>query len=135
LAEKFLNQYEILFLKAKEDLAAGLYLLDGFENHNLEVNIEIVFFHFQQCAEKFLKSLLDFHGVQFPRTHDLEALIQLMNLNQISVTAPIEKLLPLNDYAVEGRYAILHDDLADSESYGNILTALKNDVENLIVKG
>ena len=47
----FLKQYEILFIKAKEDLVAAKYLLDGFNHHNLELNLDIIFFHLQQCAE------------------------------------------------------------------------------------
>ena len=117
MAEKFLKQYEILFLKAKEDLIASKYLLDGFQNHNLELNLEIIFFHLQQSSEKLIKSLLDFNKVKFPHTHDLGILIQFLTDNKISAIKNINKLLPLSDFAVEGRYAIILDDLEDVETY------------------
>jgi hypothetical protein len=43
VAEKFLKQYEILLLKAKEDFKAAKYLYDGFQNHNLALNLEIIY--------------------------------------------------------------------------------------------
>ena len=35
-------------------------------------------FHAQQCVEKYLKGLLTLVGVDFPRTHDLVALLSLV---------------------------------------------------------
>jgi HEPN domain-containing protein len=35
---------------------------------------DTVCFHAQQCAEKCLKALLVLRGIDFPKTHDLEAL-------------------------------------------------------------
>jgi len=32
MAKKFLKQYEILIIKAKDDLTSAKYLLDGFHN-------------------------------------------------------------------------------------------------------
>jgi len=124
VATKFLKQYEILFLKAKEDFVAAKYLLDGFNNHNLELNLEIVFFHFQQCAEKLIKSLLDLHNIKFPHSHDIEDLINLLNKNNIQSIDNIELLEDLSEYAVEGRYAIVHDDLYNADKYIVILNKL-----------
>lgn len=132
MAEKFLKQYDIFFLKAKEDLVASKYLFDGFQNHNLELNLEIVFFHLQQSCEKLIKSLLDFNMIKFPHTHDLGILIQLLEDNKISAIEHINKLLPLSDFAVEGRYAIILDDLEDVESYVALIDELLNKVESIL---
>ena len=35
-------------------------------------------FHAQQCAEKYLKALLTYHAIDFPRTHDLTELAALL---------------------------------------------------------
>jgi HEPN domain-containing protein len=72
--------------------------------------MEVIFFHLQQCSEKFIKSLLDFYQIKFPRTHDLQSLINLLETHNIELDG-VEKLLPLSVYAVEGRYAILHIDI------------------------
>ncbi len=39
---------------------------------------DIISFHCQQCAEKYLKALLLYRGVAFPRTHDLRLLLDLV---------------------------------------------------------
>jgi HEPN domain-containing protein len=62
MAKKLLKQYEILLFKSEEDFIASKYLLDGFNNHNLELNLDIIFFHMQQALEKLMKCLLDFNG-------------------------------------------------------------------------
>lgn len=41
-------------------------------------NYDAVCFHSQQCAEKYLKALLQARGTAFPKTHDLEQLIDLL---------------------------------------------------------
>lgn len=37
---------------------------------------DMVCFHMQQAAEKYLKAFLVFHGREYPRTHRLEVIIQ-----------------------------------------------------------
>jgi len=98
----FLKEYEKLYIKAKEDFVAATYLLDGYNNHGLELNLEIIFFHFQQSAEKLIKSLLDYNGVKFSYIHDIEKLISILDKNNIYVECDIKKLIDLTGYAVEG---------------------------------
>ena len=38
---------------------------------------EIVGFHCQQAAEKYLKALLTGYQIEFPKTHDIKTLLQL----------------------------------------------------------
>jgi len=118
------RQYEIYLLKAIEDLNAGKYLLDGYRMHDLEIKLEIVFFHFQQSAEKLLKAVLDFYHIKFPKTHDIEDLLELCRSNNIVLIENVDILVDLTDYAVEGRYAVIHDDLRDSNKYIVVLDKL-----------
>ena len=37
----------------------------------------IICFHMQQCVEKYLKAFLIFHGREYPRTHNIPALVNL----------------------------------------------------------
>ncbi|MCF6297859.1 MAG: HEPN domain-containing protein [Flavobacteriaceae bacterium] len=134
MAKKLLKQYEILLFKSEEDFIASKYLLDGFNNHNLELNLDIIFFHMQQSLEKLIKCLLDFNGIKFPYTHDLEELIALLNDNNIIVHGKINELLPLSIFAVNGRYAIINDDLNDAEKYINILDEFLNFVKTTVDK-
>ncbi len=62
-----------------------------------------VCFHAQQCVEKYLKAVLLLHGVDFPKVHDLEALLALVP-GSAKLTLTADDVLPLNRYSVEGRY-------------------------------
>jgi len=65
---EFLKQYEILLKKSKSDLKAGRNLLEDFENGDDELDMTIIMFHFQQSAEKLLKSLLAYNKKHFTKT-------------------------------------------------------------------
>ncbi len=123
MAKEFLKQYEILFKKSKIDLASAKILLKSFEEENTELELEVIFFHLQQCAEKLIKTLLDFQCIKFPHNHNIRELIKLASDNKILINN-IDELSMLTQYAVEGRYAIIHDDLSDTDKYINILEEL-----------
>jgi HEPN domain-containing protein len=115
--EKFLKQYEIFLKKSEIDLSAAKILFDSFNNSDGELDLEIVLFHLQQCAEKALKAILSKKQVAFSKTHDLELLIQLINENNIGLDVETDELIELGDYAVEGRYSVIHDDLEKTDKY------------------
>ncbi len=76
------------------------------------VPFDVVCYHCQQAAEKYLKALLVSLGAQPPRTHDLLALLQE---SRTYLTTPprdtVEKACAiLNPYGVEVRYP---DDQSD----------------------
>ncbi len=117
MATKFLKQYEILIKKAVVDLNTAKVVLKSFEEGNIELDLEVVFFHLLQCAEKVIKTLLDYKQIKFPHTHDIKNLIYLLNENNIETVDYIDNFIPLTDFAVEGRYAVIHDDLDDAHQY------------------
>ena len=59
--------------KAEADIRLAEYLLA--ENAPFW---EAIAFHCQQSAEKYLKAFLVQHQIEFPKTHDLEKLLELM---------------------------------------------------------
>jgi HEPN domain-containing protein len=64
---------------------------------------DVVCFHCQQAAEKFLKGLLHEGGSVVPRTHDLVKLHALL-VPSHPVLRPLRRLLsPLTRFAVEYR--------------------------------
>lgn len=67
-------------------------------------NFDAVCFHAQQCAEKYLKALLQEANLQFGKTHHLIALLDIL----VSVIPSWEFLRPqlqdLNAYSVSIRY-------------------------------
>jgi HEPN domain-containing protein len=81
-----------------------------------------VAFHAQQAAEKSLKSVLVEYSVRFPKTHDLEALVEMAQLAGISLpdSVQVESLTP---FAVETRYPGIFSQVSTAEAESAILTA------------
>lgn len=124
MATKLLKQYQILFKKAKVDLHSAKLLLKSFNSGDKELDLDVIFFHLQQSSEKLIKVLLDFNNIKFPHTHDIEDLIMLLDEKNIHTIDEINKLERLSEFAAEGRYSILHDDLENTEEYILILDNL-----------
>lgn len=63
-----------------------------------------VCFHCQQCAEKYLKALLDDLALVIPRTHNLDDLLGLLTTHHPKLRALRRGLIYLTDFAVDYRY-------------------------------
>lgn len=85
--------------KAEEDLLNAEHTLTMGEDCPLGT----VCFHGQQCAEKYLKALLTFHGADFPKAHDLLDLLHLLPANA-KVNVDLEEISEINRFSVEARY-------------------------------
>lgn len=68
-----------------------------------ECPLDTVCFHAQQCVEKLLKAVLTFHGIVFPKSHDLTELHALIP-KPILENIDVSELAEMNPYAVETRY-------------------------------
>lgn len=90
--------------KAKEDYRAALIL----SRRHAQPMPDVVCFHAQQCAEKYLKALLVARRVYFPRTHDLVELLNRAILHEPTLVLLKPFLLSLNPYAVMFRYPDEH---------------------------
>lgn len=126
------NSSDLFLYKATVDLNSAKYLLSGYESNSLEIDIEKIYFELQQCAEKILKSVLSKSNVKTPKTHDIEILIDLCEDNDIFVHQNIDKLIELSDYAVEGRYSIMHDDINESSNYISILETIIENIDKRV---
>ena len=73
-------------------------------------------FHAEQAAEKWLKAVLTFRGVEFERTHDIDYLLELC----VGVEPGAERLrgraTQLTDFAVEARYPFPRREATEAES-------------------
>ena len=85
--------------KAERDYAAGSHLLPAGG-----VYFEAVAFHAQQAAEKYLKALLVWHQIEFPKTHDINLLLTLLSDLQSGLPTELAEAGNLTSYAVEYRY-------------------------------
>ena len=61
-------------------------------------------FHAQQCAEKALKALLLHHEVAFPKTHNIEVLLDLLKAQGLNIPKGVDESFELSEYAVQTRY-------------------------------
>ena len=72
-----------------------------------EPPLDIVCFHAQQCAEKYLKAYLVYHNIEFEKTHDLRELVLLCSKVEREFLEILEISKRLTDYAVDVRYPVL----------------------------
>ncbi|MFA6291540.1 MAG: HEPN domain-containing protein [Victivallales bacterium] len=76
---------------------------------NRDIADEIVGFHCQQAAEKYMKAVLVSRKIEFRKTHDLEELLQLIEDNGIGKPEKSEDLGELEPFAVAFRYDFLDE--------------------------
>lgn len=88
---------------------------------NTEVLSEQVCFHAQQAAEKALKALLLSQCVDFPFTHDLAQLLEVLQSAGIAAPAEVRDADSLTPHAVQARYPAPETDLLSRAE----LTALR----------
>jgi HEPN domain-containing protein len=86
--------------KAEKDLIAAKHLLSIKPNPPYD----IICFHAQQCAEKYIKAFLIYKEIEFEKTHDLGKLVGLASINDESFIEIIDIAEKLTDYAVDVRY-------------------------------
>jgi HEPN domain-containing protein len=65
---------------------------------------DLVCFHCQQCAEKYLKALLEELGLAVAKTHDLDKLLGVLLPHYPSLRPLQPGMLILTDFAVDTRY-------------------------------
>lgn len=85
--------------RARSDLDLAEHLLsEGLVYPNA------ITFHCQQAAEKFLKAFLTWHQVVFPKTHDLEEILDLVEAADENLAGSLRDVIVLTPYGVELRY-------------------------------
>jgi len=57
--------------RAREDIA----VMENLANSGIENYTSSICFHAQQAVEKYLKAFLIYHNIDFPRTHDVDYLL------------------------------------------------------------
>jgi HEPN domain-containing protein len=85
--------------KAENDLKNAEHTLTMGE----DCPYDTVCFHAQQCVEKYLKALLTYLTIEFPKIHDIGELIDLLPAHLRPPLSVIERER-VSDYAVEARY-------------------------------
>ncbi len=84
---------------AAMDLSSAKYLL------NMKPSpVEIICYHCQQSAEKFLKGFLVLHDINPPKIHDLDELCKLCIEIEIEFQDIIDQCSDLTAYGIQPRY-------------------------------
>jgi HEPN domain-containing protein len=86
-------------IKAEHDLTTAVHTL----KLGADCPTDTVCFHAQQCVEKYLKALLVVAGMDFPKTHDTEALLALLPIKARPMIA-YDDQARLTLYAIASRY-------------------------------
>ena len=85
--------------KAESDFRTAKHLYAGGADY-----IYGATFHAQQGAEKYLKAFLVWHQIEFPKTHDIEALLKLAQVADAKIPRVLGEATKLTPYGVEYRY-------------------------------
>ena len=85
--------------KAEADLEGANALAQAVRPYH-----DLICFHCQQSAEKYLKALLIEQGTSFAKTHRLEELLLLLVPHDASLKKLRRALVTLSRYAVDYRY-------------------------------
>ena len=85
---------------AEMDIATAHHMFKTFWPKPLEV----VCFHSQQAAEKMLKCFLVSHGIEPPKTHDMQVLLEMCVEVDGTFNEIYEGVITLTSYAVRFRY-------------------------------
>jgi HEPN domain-containing protein len=104
--------------KAREDLGAGVHLLSGEGGFPGSVA-----FHAQQAAEKYLKAFLVWHQVDFPKTHDIARLLDLIAPTDPDLAKALGDSVSLTPYGVDYRYPGDYPEVSPTEAKRCIETA------------
>lgn len=110
------------FEKARKDLDSAEFLLENNQS------LEIVAFHIQQSAEKYLKGFLIAHGRELVKIHDLIRLLEDAVKIDKDFKIFINPFQKITDFYFESRYPVGYEVEYTKEE----LQSAINDVKSLI---
>ena len=99
------------------------------------ISFESLSFHTQQAVEKSLKALLIFDNIEFPRTHNVRILLDLLKSRHI-IPDIVDESAVLTEYAVSSRYPGESEPIEEDEYRRavEIAQAVLNWVDSIINK-
>ncbi|MCH8219594.1 MAG: HEPN domain-containing protein [Planctomycetes bacterium] len=86
-------------VKAEHDLRTAVHL----SSSGMDFADSIVF-HAQQAVEKYIKAYLVWEQIEFPKTHDIAALLNLVGHNRGELAQALADASDLTPYGVTHRY-------------------------------
>ncbi len=105
--------YKIWIKRAKSSLILSM------SKKTDDIYYEDLCFDAQQAAEKALKALIIFLGLEPPKTHSFNSILLELE-KKIQIPEKVKNVLDLNDYAVQTRYPGDYQPI-DEEEYNNAI--------------
>jgi HEPN domain-containing protein len=90
-----------------------------------EILLEDLCFNAQQAAEKALKALCLYRGIDFPKTHSLVRLMDILEEAGVSIPGEVKSADILTQYAVETRYPSPFEEVTRTEYREAVYLATK----------
>ncbi len=79
-----------------------------------------------------MANFLNQYKIYYPKVHDLDTLFSIAVNNNIELNTDRDILIELNDYAVEGRYAMMHDDMENIQDIFITISSLMESVNHIL---
>ena len=125
--KQYLEQW---LFRANEDIA----VIKTLSSEQIKVYTSTICFHCQQAVEKFLKAVLVYHKIDFPKTHDVDFLlnkcstIENVNFENIDIK-------DLSDFGVDIRYPdyFYIPEVSETEEYIEIALKIKSIAEKILI--
>jgi HEPN domain-containing protein len=94
---------------------------------------DTVCFHGQQCVEKYLKALLVWRCVRFPKTHSISELLRLLPADGRPMVSP-EEQERLTDFAAGTRYPGMYDPilLVEARDVVKLTRRIRREIRQLL---
>ena len=122
------DQARLLLRKASQDMAVLDKLID-----DTDIDDETLGFHDHKAAEKALKALLALAGCDYPRSHNIGLLLDLLTNQGIALPDNADALAALTPFGTVFRYDDLaFEDISDRHSWPPLLHWLTAEVQALI---
>jgi len=93
------DRHDVLIRKARQDELVLERLLG-----DCDVDDDTLGFHAQQAAEKLLKAALAVRAIDYPRTHNLGALIEMLGKADVVLPAELADIDRLTPFGTVFRY-------------------------------
>ncbi len=107
------------FIKASRDLLLAKNSLQDISSYP-----DLICYHCQQAAEKFLKALVLHHGLPVKKTHDLVELLDILKPVEVCIDITYyDEALKIKFYAVNARYPDTGGDPSDADVFEALASA------------
>jgi HEPN domain-containing protein len=89
-------------------------------------------FHCQQTLEKYLKAPLQELGVAFPRTHNLDTLVELLPPHAPKLAGFRRRIDALTSFAVDYRYPVAKASLREMQAALRIASLVRKEIRLML---